>query len=373
MPQCLNRVGAGSTEIDGSEDAAFAEACNGQLDRYRSCLGSIAQLCGDFNAGDGATRSGGASASEMLAVWAEIKDSQDADALEAFANNFSGAALATLAEKRAADIRAQGAAEAIWGQIKDFDEPDVFDTFAARHPTSPRAAEAKSRAKALREGTAATPTDQALAIAPPPPPAVDQAALEAERARIRAAQRDLNRIGYDAGPADGVMGPRTRAALIAFQRAANLDASGAPTDATLAALSASPTPSRPVEPAVSAPSESAPTTSPSTERSPRSYRAEFEIDSNRSWSPYTDDCETRIDATDGGPGPTRFRATELRCGSMNVTYDFTVDVERDTVTGELQIFATDGTTPPIAIAGTVAEARGRLNINTVRVRLSEPR
>jgi peptidoglycan hydrolase-like protein with peptidoglycan-binding domain len=44
--------------------------------------------------------------------------------------------------------------------------------------------------------------------------------------RVRFAQERLNLLGYEAGPADGVMGPRTRSALRAFQREADLPVTG---------------------------------------------------------------------------------------------------------------------------------------------------
>ena len=44
--------------------------------------------------------------------------------------------------------------------------------------------------------------------------------------RVAAVQRDLARLGYDPGPADGVTGPRTRAAIRAFQAVAGLPVDG---------------------------------------------------------------------------------------------------------------------------------------------------
>lgn len=62
---------------------------------------------------------------------------------------------------------------------------------------------------------------------PPPKPA---------RLTLRDAQDLLNGMGYDAGPADGVGGRRTSAALRAFQRDHQLPASGRLDEATRQAL-----------------------------------------------------------------------------------------------------------------------------------------
>jgi membrane-bound lytic murein transglycosylase B len=49
-----------------------------------------------------------------------------------------------------------------------------------------------------------------------PGPDPERARVEL-RQDVRQAQEMLNALGYDAGPADGLMGPRTRAAIEAFQ------------------------------------------------------------------------------------------------------------------------------------------------------------
>lgn len=46
---------------------------------------------------------------------------------------------------------------------------------------------------------------------------------------IRSIQEALNAKGYDVGAADGVMGPRTRAAIMSFQKQEGLPADGKPT------------------------------------------------------------------------------------------------------------------------------------------------
>jgi N-acetylmuramoyl-L-alanine amidase len=54
--------------------------------------------------------------------------------------------------------------------------------------------------------------------------------------RVRRVQERLTAAGFDAGPADGEMGERTRAALREFQRARGLDPTGEPNERTLTEL-----------------------------------------------------------------------------------------------------------------------------------------
>lgn len=53
---------------------------------------------------------------------------------------------------------------------------------------------------------------------------------------VRVVQQKLNALGYDAGPTDGLMGRRTRAAIIAFQRDRGLAATGVANQALLLQL-----------------------------------------------------------------------------------------------------------------------------------------
>lgn len=69
----------------------------------------------------------------------------------------------------------------------------------------------------------------------PAPAATAQAPADIEPG-VAAVQRALAELGYDPGPADGVMGPRTRQAIAAFQRDRGLPATGAVDGPTTAAL-----------------------------------------------------------------------------------------------------------------------------------------
>jgi TPR repeat protein len=55
---------------------------------------------------------------------------------------------------------------------------------------------------------------------------------------IAAVQRELNRLGYRSGPADGIAGKRTRSAIESFQRDAGLDVTGTATELLLDRLRA---------------------------------------------------------------------------------------------------------------------------------------
>ncbi len=56
------------------------------------------------------------------------------------------------------------------------------------------------------------------------------------RADIGQAQSRLNRLGYDAGPPDGLMGPRTRDAILEYQLTEGLETTGTVTRETLVSL-----------------------------------------------------------------------------------------------------------------------------------------
>jgi len=83
----------------------------------------------------------------------------------------------------------------------------------------------------------------------------NKVAAKSEGTNVRAAQQALRDQGYNPGPIDGVMGPRTSAAVRDYQAKEGLTASGQLDDATMdklgvrGASSASPT----TEPQTTAP------------------------------------------------------------------------------------------------------------------------
>ena len=86
------------------------------------------------------------------------------------------------------------------------------------------ALEADGRARFVRAKTAPSQDLTFVPLEPTPDPTV------------KAVQERLNELGYDAGPADGLMGGRTRAAIVAFQRENNLPQNGSASAALLRAL-----------------------------------------------------------------------------------------------------------------------------------------
>lgn len=70
----------------------------------------------------------------------------------------------------------------------------------------------------------------------------DQTAVAASSAEIRTAQRDLKTHGFNTGPVDGVMGPKTKGAIERFQAKKGLPQTGELDSETMKQLSANTTP-----------------------------------------------------------------------------------------------------------------------------------
>lgn len=92
-------------------------------------------------------------------------------------------------------------------------------TTAGDDPPVERAVPAQ--ADATEVPSAAGPAAEASAGLTPAP-----ASAEDRRAMIRSVQRALSDAGFDPGPSDGLMGPKTRAAVKQYQRRAGVDADG---------------------------------------------------------------------------------------------------------------------------------------------------
>ncbi len=142
-----------------------------------------------------------------------------------------------------------------WQYVMNSRNPADFDSFLQQFPDSVFAPFARNRLVELRgqpeRGIVTAPPPAPApqpAPQPAPPPAPQIAALPTPRpaeppppdpnrpmtrAEAQEAQRLLSAMGFDAGPPDGVIGPRSREALEAFARAADLPAS---TDFTLGTL-----------------------------------------------------------------------------------------------------------------------------------------
>jgi hypothetical protein len=65
------------------------------------------------------------------------------------------------------------------------------------------------------------------------------AALELDREQVRELQKILNDKGYEAGPVDGIIGPRTTNAITEFQKSEGLASTGSADEETLRALAPS--------------------------------------------------------------------------------------------------------------------------------------
>lgn len=101
-----------------------------------------------------------------------------------------------------------------------------------------------------RSRFAPSPSTGSLSVPAPTRPAPE--------ATVRAVQQKLNELGYNAGPVDGLMGRRTRTAIIAFQQDRGLTATGVADQAMLLQLQRAPAHS----------TATSTTSSPSTSSSP---------------------------------------------------------------------------------------------------------
>ncbi|MDA0703223.1 MAG: SEL1-like repeat protein, partial [Proteobacteria bacterium] len=125
------------------------------------------------------------------------------------------------AQERYAEIKAQLSAE----EIVEVERLVAATEIAAQSPAAPGIPAANPGAAAQGE------------MAPPPPtrPAPGGSTNQSQLAEI---QTLLNRLNFDAGPADGLMGDRTRFAIREYQTTMGLDVTGEPSQSLLENLRA---------------------------------------------------------------------------------------------------------------------------------------
>lgn len=117
--------------------------------------------------------------------------------------------------------------EAGTGTLQDFVQAHVWYNLAAagghRHAAGARdAVAARMTASQIAEAQAQARTWSPAAAAPTPVPAAPGPAPLTGRELVAGVQRELNRLGYDAGPVDGLMGARTRNAIRSYQASVGL-------------------------------------------------------------------------------------------------------------------------------------------------------
>ncbi|VUX45434.1 exported hypothetical protein [Candidatus Defluviicoccus seviourii] len=116
--------------------------------------------------------------------------------------------------------------------------PDSAQEVLLARPLEP-VADPDSALPPTAAGARTPPLKQPLASAGPAAPAVAANAsppLTRPSAEVREAQALLARLGYDAGAPDGIAGPRTQSAVLAYQAANILPADGVVSAALLARL-----------------------------------------------------------------------------------------------------------------------------------------
>ena len=112
-----------------------------------------------------------------------------------------------------------GAADRVfWESISGSGDPADFEAYLETFPTGLYARLAHNRLARLGDGSAVS---SSVPVPTPVPSGADHAALESGLGLDRAArvllQSGLNSLGFDAGPVDGAVGPRTRHAIESWQ------------------------------------------------------------------------------------------------------------------------------------------------------------
>ena len=326
---------------------------------------------------------------DMLAIWSEVKDSGDAGALETFAQNFEGTTLGVLAASRARALREAARqteidknAKDVWAYMRDAGDPKVLEDFAAAFPNNQWAYEALDLAAKMRAETAAK---TGVSIQAPELATVDasaaaqtaaadeaRAAREVEAARNRGAQRELNRLGYDVGPVDGAFGPRSRAALTAFQQAEGLSPDGELNDTVLAALLASERRAAPPQAETAGISASAGGGVTAPDELP--VKISWRLRRGFSGDNIEGSCETEFKAS--GPvqpdGSRRYAKAHQRCDADNVSYELRFNPNAQSASGEVQVETYEGNSRRLKFSGGLPRLTAALGGSQVILVFSQP-
>jgi len=159
-----------------------------------------------------------------LAFWNAIKSSRNPQDFDDYLNQFPNGVFRPLAERRLFELTRVDPEDT---PAEPQTVPDVPRAADAEPAENPQQTETDSRAITL------VPTPEANEVVTDQAPAPE---FIASRDLIRDAQARLNIIGLDAGPEDGLSGPRTANAIAAFQTSQSLVASGSLDQPTVAAL-----------------------------------------------------------------------------------------------------------------------------------------
>ena len=109
-----------------------------------------------------------------------------------------------------------------WESVKDSGHAADLEAYRKRYPGGRYEVLAHNRLRRLTQESEEAPAAGQSALVPvaedgPPEPEAVEAALDLGRSDRRSIQAGLASLGFDAGPADGLFGGRTRAALEAWQ------------------------------------------------------------------------------------------------------------------------------------------------------------
>ena len=135
----------------------------------------------------------------------------------------------TEAEQAAAAARRATQDDAAWQRAMEANTLYAYQAYIDSHPDGQHAAAARQRVNALQDAPDDTPDQAPAAGAQPEPDPLDAAAR-------RAIQRDLSRLGFNTGGIDGVFGPVTRSAILAWQSREGFAETGALDTAQIARL-----------------------------------------------------------------------------------------------------------------------------------------